>query len=264
MDQKIRTAGGRITGVIAIFCGLLTFPLSLAVIMSKPAEIWWLGLVLLICSVMMLYGGIQSLVAAKKEKKFSDMQQQLIEKETRGLQNETMASANQPPEKIILARWIYSTDEWQQFMAGEKKERKTSLIIEVVLIALLGGMLIHYSRSESWIISFAFSIPLALLIGLLRYKFTLSSVSLSGKKMPEVIITADAVMVNGHYNRFYGDNLWLGKVDVKDTGKMNILEITYCWNTRSGQSSEEIRVPVPKGKIREAIEVQEKLMAERN
>ncbi|TAL51794.1 MAG: hypothetical protein EPN92_00140 [Chitinophagaceae bacterium] len=263
MDQKIRTAGWRVTGIAVIFCGLLSFLLSIWVILSKPAEIWWLGLILLPCSIVLLYSGVKTLYSAKKEKQLSDEEQKRILDQVQKPVNGVTSSTIEATDKIILARWMYSVDEWKQFINGERKERKTSVIIEIILITVLAGFLLHYNRDVSWPLSFSISLFVALLIGWLRYRFTLKSVSFSGKKMPEVIITPDAVLVNGHFNRFYGNNLWLGKVDVKDTGKMNVLEITYCWLTRTGETSEEIRIPIPKGKIREAIEVQEKLMAEK-
>ena len=61
----------------------------------------------------------------------------------------------------------------------------------------------------------------------------------------------------------YGNNLWLGKITVNDAGSFNVLEITYCWNTSKGKTFNEIRVPIPKGSLKEAIFLQEKLMDEK-
>ena len=60
------------------------------------------------------------------------------------------------------------------------------------------------------------------------------------------------------------NNLWLGKITVNDAGNFNVLEITYCWNRGKGKAFNEIKVPIPKGSLKEAIFLQEKLMNEKN
>jgi hypothetical protein len=49
-------------------------------------------------------------------------------------------------------------------------------------------------------------------------------------------------------------------VSIKEVKAFNILEFTYCWSTRSGKTYDEIRVPIPKGNLKEAISLQERLM----
>lgn len=43
------------TGIVAIFCGFLTLPLTIALLISQPGEIWWLGIVLFPTSVFFLF-----------------------------------------------------------------------------------------------------------------------------------------------------------------------------------------------------------------
>jgi hypothetical protein len=268
MDQKIRSAGWNLTGIIAIVCGIITLPLSIALVLSRPAEIWWLGIILFPTSVFLIYSGIKTLYLAKKEKIETAIEKEIILNKTTGDLPGiiTFNKENQPvredsfEEKTILAHWKYSTDEWNRFMKIEKKDRKTDMWIEIVLLILLGALLIKYSRDASWLGAFAASIPIAFLIAVLRFKFNLFSISFSGEKKPETIVTDNAIMVNGHYNRFKGQNIWLGNVVVKDFEGIDVLEITYCWNTRGGITSEEIRVPVPNGKMNEALEVEKKLL----
>lgn len=87
--------------------------------------------------------------------------------------------------------------------------------IEIILIAILGAVLVKFSRSATWLGAFAASIPIALIIALLRYKFNLFSISYSGRKDPDVIILDDALIVNGHCNRLDGENLWMIKAALK-------------------------------------------------
>ncbi len=169
-------------------------------------------------------------------------------------------SASLPSEKIILAHWKYPVKDWRFFMNLEKKDRKMDLWIEIIIISLFGAFLIKISKNERWLVGFAFSIPIAFIIGLLRYKLNLSSLLLAGQKEAEVIITSEAVIVNNHYNRLTGDNLWLGNALIKKFKGIDVLEISYCWNTRTGDVSEVIRIPIPAGKIPEANEVMNSLL----
>jgi len=261
MDQKIRNAGSNMTGVIAIFCGFITLPLGVAFLVSRPAEIWWLGIILLPTSVFLIYTGIKTLHQAREEKiETENIEKNIFNKIAEAQSRNNKGSNETSPEIKILAHWQYSPEEWNRFLQMEKKDRKMDLWIEIILIIILGAVLVKFSRSATWLGAFAASVPIAFLIAVLRYKFNLFSISPSGKKNAEVIITDDALIVNGHYNRLSGKNLWMKNVVVKKLKEIEVLEITYSWNTRGGETSEEIRVPVPNGKMAEALEVEKKLL----
>jgi hypothetical protein len=67
-----------------------------------------------------------------------------------------------------------------------------------------------------------------------------------------VIITQYAVIINGKHNAFKSQMYWLGSVSIKDEPSPKVLEIVYNWNTRGGISHDEIRIPIPEGKLEEA------------
>jgi len=72
---------------------------------------------------------------------------------------------------------------------------------------------------------------------------------------PIVQITVEKVWIGNEQQHFSSGRHELQKIDIRGEGVVNILAITYG---REG-AIHEIRVPVPKGKLREAIEVQERL-----
>ena len=74
-------------------------------------------------------------------------------------------------------------------------------------------------------------------------------------KSPEIRITHKKIWFNEQPVNFNDQERQLKRVNIKDAGNMNIMEITY--EGRGGAT--EIRVPVPKGKLREAITLQERL-----
>ncbi len=79
----------------------------------------------------------------------------------------------------------------------------------------------------------------------------------SNKKTAEIKITPESVWTNERNEPFHEGSRQFQRVSIRDAGNLNVMEICY----EQGASSREIRIPIPKGKLREAIEVQEKLIA---
>jgi hypothetical protein len=253
MDQKIRSNGALFTSLLLGFCSIISFILGIGMTASYPDKIWWAGLLLILCGILVGYGCISGYRSARKEKQISDEQMSII------MQHGKVTDQNENKFEV-LTTWAYSISEWKEFMKWEKKERSSGTSMETAIIVGLGTLAIHFLKGEDWITAFAISIVMGLIYGVVKYIITMSSIKLDENKLPEVIITNQSVIVNGRMNRFYGNNLWLGKVEIKETKAFNILEITYCWSTRRGETFDEIRVPIPKGSLKEAIYLQEKLM----
>lgn len=78
------------------------------------------------------------------------------------------------------------------------------------------------------------------------------------KKIPEVRITSEQVWIGKDEQPFSNGEFQITKIDLRGEGLVNILSIIY---KRLGKKAEqnEIKIPVPKGKLREAIEVQDRL-----
>ncbi|HEX7845539.1 MAG TPA: hypothetical protein VF476_07010 [Chitinophagaceae bacterium] len=77
------------------------------------------------------------------------------------------------------------------------------------------------------------------------------------KRVPEIRITPESIWTNEKPESFHENGRQFQRVNIRDTGKLNVMEICYD----AGQGSREIKIPIPKGKLREAIEVQEKLLS---
>jgi hypothetical protein len=75
------------------------------------------------------------------------------------------------------------------------------------------------------------------------------------KQAPAITIMPGKVWTNDNNEPFHEGDRRFRKIDIHDAGKINILEITY----ELGQIAKEIRIPIPKGKLREAIAIQEKI-----
>ena len=77
-------------------------------------------------------------------------------------------------------------------------------------------------------------------------------------KIPEVKITPEKVTIGNDHQHFSSERFRVKKIDIRDEGKVNVLTILYRQNG-ADTTVNEISVPVPKGKLREAMLVQERL-----
>ena len=76
---------------------------------------------------------------------------------------------------------------------------------------------------------------------------------------PEVKIAADRVWVNHAHQPFQNLHRQFRDIHIREAGDINILEIRY----EQGNCIRGIKVPIPKGKLREAFEIQERLVVDK-
>ncbi|HYM92775.1 MAG TPA: hypothetical protein VET23_01440 [Chitinophagaceae bacterium] len=84
----------------------------------------------------------------------------------------------------------------------------------------------------------------------------------SRRKVPEVMITPEKIRVGETLQHFNNEEYSLKRINILDAGTINVMEISYYSSNRRSPGLNEIRIPVPKGKLKEAIQVQEKLSNE--
>ena len=92
--------------------------------------------------------------------------------------------------------------------------------------------------------------------GFLQYLFYLLE---SGPKTPVATISTNSVSTGNVQEFFYGKDLQLLRVIIRDAGDMNIMEIAYQRNDLESSGRNEIHVLVPRGRLKEAIGVEERL-----
>jgi hypothetical protein len=222
----------------------------------NSGENWLAGLVLIVCGFFVGVNGFSIYRRARKEKEIADEQFALLNRNKEGLKlGKTKVQ--------ILVNWVYSTAEWKEFLKWEKKKQSSNSYQVSIFLMLISSLGLHYLLHMDWITALVFSLLVGILYSLIMYFIAVYSIQPDDNKMPEVIITNEALIVNGYMSRFSGNGLWLAKITVNDAGSFNVLEITYCWNTTRGKNFDEIRVPIPKGSLKEAIFLQEKLMTEK-
>ena len=221
-------------------------------ILKDSKGTWLEALLLLAASVLVGIIAIKSYKAAINEK-------QRFEELTKILEMQKIQGSLSKPKVELLVNWTYSISEWKEFLKWEKKQGNSTTVAEALSLVVMTTLAIHYFKNIDWLISFVISLIVGFAYSIAKYYVNRFSINLEENKIPEVIVTNNAVIINGHSNQFLGNNLTLGKVSVNDAGKFNLLEITYGWQTKKGKTFDEIRVPIPKGSLKEAIFLQEKL-----
>ena len=161
----------------------------------------------------------------------------------------------------VLAHWYYTVSEWESFIRWEKKKRGSDILLEGSLVVILGTILLVILRDAPLIWALLVSILIAGLYSIIKYALRMNSLKWKGPGMPEVLITKTSIITNGIKTAFHTDQKWFRRAVINEKADRNILEITYEWQTRKGVTYDEIRLPVPKGKLREAIEIQSFLNA---
>ena len=81
--------------------------------------------------------------------------------------------------------------------------------------------------------------------------------------VPEIRIADDHIWINNAHESFQNSQRRFREIHIRDAGSINVLEIKYVrMNTPEEMGSRlyEIKIPIPKGKLREAFEIQERLI----
>lgn len=75
--------------------------------------------------------------------------------------------------------------------------------------------------------------------------------------LPEITVTGHKVWINDRVEIFADDTRKLRRVHLRETDVLHVLEIIYELTGQNTSHMRMIQIPVPRGKLREAIDVQE-------
>lgn len=79
------------------------------------------------------------------------------------------------------------------------------------------------------------------------------------RKAPAVFISPEKIVIGTQCRHFNNHRTFIKTVDLRDQGGVNILSIKFAVG-ESAPTADEIVVPVPRGKLKEAIRLQENLL----
>src|SRR5688500_8810322 len=107
MDQNIRSKGALLSSVILSGSAIGAIVLGLSMTSNYQNEMWWVGLLLLLCGVLVSCCAISIYRSSRQEKKISDEQIAAINDVKRGKASESI-------KVQILANWVYTVSEWKE------------------------------------------------------------------------------------------------------------------------------------------------------
>jgi hypothetical protein len=158
-------------------------------------------------------------------------------------------------DKKILVHWYYSDGEWKEFVKLDKKKLKPAFIAEAAIIGMAGFSFLRFFLLKDWDFSLSMAMGFVLTYALLRY-YTLPLFRKWRRGgTNEIIVEETMVIVNGRTTVFHANDIHLRKIDIIEIERVNILELSYEKKTAKGFNSAELRIPIPKGKLLEAIKL---------
>jgi len=156
-------------------------------------------------------------------------------------------------EKSVLVHWHYSVSEWESFITCEKDKGYKCFLKGFLIAGTIAFLVTRYGISTLWITTLTVSCLAAILFGVFCYSYSKYQVKWKQPQSPQIIITSDNASVNGKLTIFNGEGKFLRHADLKEKYDRNVLEIVY--ESKKGEKvlSKQLIIPVPKGKLREAI-----------
>lgn len=271
IQQMANNTGQAISMALALFIAMLGFCCSIiglsGALSGDGMENWIRGVlwVLAISGGMMIYGGVTMFLGARKkiedtsrdEKELAEAAKKTVNIDD-AIQSVRKQSAKPFPDKnTLLAHWTYSDEEWKTFTKKEfNVSIREALLVWLLLVGIGTWLLAGYREMGHWA-AFISSFSVGALITFIRFIIAYNARKANSSKPGDVIISAKSILINGTYHTLNDELKTLSKLELLKDETPQILEFTVIWNTRKGQTNEQVRVPVPSDKLTEAVKLVE-------
>ncbi len=208
----------------------------------------------LISGVLMLIGGYQNIAKAKQKDIAVHQYEEQVESLLKTVQTEkesTSVGVSKPLETKdseiykpdIISKWNYTTAEWK-LMTKEETTRRLKEGIWVTLgIAGLGTWVLIAAKGASILTGFIISASVGIFLSFL--KVLLSNNLFTLRKNNSIIITTNALIVNGKFKTINDNDIKLEYVKSVKINEYNFIEFSLQWLTRSGVTNDQFRIYVP-------------------
>lgn len=155
-----------------------------------------------------------------------------------------------------IAQWKYSPDEWYKFIErdfDEEKKAKKNLFYLVAAISVLIGFILMILVKDPLILLIILGIIAMIAIPAFaapRYRMR----KLKNSEA-EVLLARDGLIVGKMIHLWIKMGARLDLVLLDNTTDPNIVEFHYSMPSRTGRQEEVARVPVPAGRMEEAMKI---------
>lgn len=157
----------------------------------------------------------------------------------------------------VMAYWVQGRREWRNFFHWKKQYRKQAGFIFVVALLLVaaGTLLVKWLIKTDGLTSFYIGLLLGIVYGIFKFTIVSATIKAAMVRTKDIIITSTGVSLNGKFNSFAGDSKSIQQVTIIEEANPKILHISYHNSTSKGITTSEIYIPIPKGKLGEAVNV---------
>ena len=156
-----------------------------------------------------------------------------------------------------VAYWQYSQEEWLRFVFADFEEErvmKRNLFFLIAGISAIVGIVLAFLVEEPIIILIIIA-SLIILISIPAYLVPRHRFKKLKNSKAEAFITENGLIVGKMFHTWIGMGARLDRVSMNTEAEPNMVEFTYSMPARHGRQTEVARVPVPQGKINEAVTI---------
>ncbi|MFM9944993.1 MAG: hypothetical protein ACKVQB_07135 [Bacteroidia bacterium] len=253
IDQKQSNSISKVIGVVFILFGFCMLCIGIPLLMAPNKGEFenTLTVLSLLSGLLMLLGGYQNIKKGKeKDKAVNDYENQIRE-QVNAIKNKVQQS-NSPYEAKdtdvytpdIIATWNYTKDEWKLMIKKETTRRLKEGIWVTLLIGLLGGWILRRSEGITFLTGFIISLAVGIIVSLL--KVLLSNNLFNLRKRNSIIITTNALIINGKFKTVSDMDIHLEYVKPVKINEDNFIEFSLQWMTRRGVTNDQMRIYVPR------------------
>ena len=265
LNQRTINSLNRVFGVVFIIFGAIILILGISLVLSKEKSSVEYGLMIAFLSggILMIWGGVQYILTANEKDKAVDSYELQVMRKLNDFNSDlnshsenkadapgqTETGVNTPD---IIAKWEYTKEEWKHMNQEERRRRIKEGVWFSLLIGVVGGWLLT-GRGETFLFGFLFSLAVGVLISLL--KIFISNKQFSVKRNNTVLITTNALIINGTFKVINDEFIKLKQIELIKLGADEFIEFSIIWPTRKGVIDDQLRIFVPPNYKNEAEKV---------
>jgi hypothetical protein len=126
----------------------------------------------------------------------------------------------------VIAAWTYTNDDWKRYLYWQQQRRRRYVWVQIVTVVTMGGIICLLQMSKAC--------------------------GFHALKKKYIIITATGVVIRKRFIPFNTNNRQLKTIHIIEGWQVYILTI-ICHSMISHQKTTTIFIPVPKGRLGEAV-----------
>lgn len=161
----------------------------------------------------------------------------------------------------ILVHWEYEKKKWLEHAGKEyleEKKQKRFLAALISGITFIVALFFIIFQRDTWMVMGIVFLSITLLMFFLAWITPLAGYKKSRKISPEAIISQNGAYLTGQFHYW---NILTSKLkDAVFEPSLMLVIIIYTYSTNTGESSYELKIPVPAGKEKAAEEAVRELL----